>query len=99
MATESIPEREQWDMTLIMPRGWEYAASSPEAAGLKGAMKRSMEIEVERKHDLNPQLIEQMELSSEALARLLESGLWGSGPFTVSLSGSENVLYMAVTRR
>lgn len=62
-------------------------------------MKRSMEVEVEKKFDLSPQLVEQMELSSEALARLLETGLWGSGPFTVSLSGSETVLYMAVTRR
>lgn len=92
-------DQETWNHTLIMPRGWQFAASSPEAAGLKSAMKRSMEVEVEKKFDLSPQLVEQMELSSEALARLLETGLWGSGPFTVSLSGSETVLYMAVTRR
>jgi hypothetical protein len=85
--------------TVIMARGWEFAASSPEFTGLASSMERSKAIVLERKTDMPDELKEQMEVASHALLKTLESGLWGGGPFTVSLSGSENVLYMAVTRR
>lgn len=57
-------------------------------------MKESMEAT-----DIADEQKPQVEQAMNSLNGLLKSGLWGSGPFTVSLSGSDNSLYLAVTIR
>jgi len=40
--------------------------------------------------------VAQMRAASEGVARLVETGLWGSGPFSVTLTGSENDFFLSV---
>jgi len=44
----------------------------------------------------NQQMIEQMEAAAKSVTRLVESGLWGSGPFSLALSGDEKSFYLSV---
>lgn len=78
--------------------GWSFAATADVVDSLPHAIESSRELEINHKM-LEAGSVEQMEAASKALASLLRSGLWGSGPFTVSLSGSDNTLYLAVTAR
>jgi hypothetical protein len=76
---------------------WGFAATSATLEGLPTALQRSLALELDRATELNATMQRQMEVASLALTELLLSGLWGRGSFTVSLSGGEGTLYLAVT--
>ena len=82
----------------VAPESWSFAATSGSIEGLARAVHSSLELEADRKF-AEGEAVQRMEAASKALNRLLSTGLWGSGPFTVSLSGNDRSLYLAVTVR
>lgn len=88
-----------WEVKELRPQGWSFAATADAVDSLPHALDNSRAIEADRKFGSEGEQVEQMEAASKALAHLLRTGLWGSGPFTVSLSGSGKSLYLAVTVR
>lgn len=85
--------------TRVTVESWSFAATSESIKGLPRAIRESLELEADRKFSSEGDGVRRMEAASQALAHLLATELWGSGPFTVSLSGSAKSLYLAVTAK
>lgn len=81
-----------------MTNGWSFAASGESPRQLGSALNRSLDIEAERQ-DVDAKEKQKMIDSAHSIVELLETDLWGSGPFTASVSASANSVYLAVTAR
>jgi len=74
---------------------WSFAAAAATLGEIPSAVQASLDVQKDRA--LGDQLtIEQMEAAAKSVTRLAESGLWGSGPFSLALSGNEHSFYLSM---
>lgn len=74
---------------------WSFAAAAATLGELPHAVQASLDVQKDRVLG-NQQMTDQMEAAAKSITRLVESGLWGSGPFSLALSGNETSFYLSV---
>jgi hypothetical protein len=80
-------------MLLNPVMGWSFAATARGTGQVRGSLKASEDYILARYPDANE---EQMDAAIKAIDHLLSTGLWGSGPFSLALSGTDTNLYLSV---
>lgn len=80
---------------VVLRERWGFAASAASCKALRHALDQSAEYVIMQKTP-STEAVAQMRAASEGVARLVETGLWGSGPFSVTLTGSENDFFLSV---
>jgi hypothetical protein len=75
---------------------WSFAAAAEDLSAIPNAIAISREICIDRHFVDNERMQKQIRTASLAVADLLATNLWGSGPFSVALSGNERGIYISV---
>lgn len=58
-------------------------------------VQAALDVQIEKATG-DKRVVEQMQAAAKSVTRLVESGLWGSGPFSLALSGNDNSFYLSV---
>jgi hypothetical protein len=75
---------------------WSLAASSKDKEGLRHALQESFE-HFQKTQLPTPVVHQQIQTAVTTAAGLVLTGLWGSGPFSVTISGKGSSVFISVT--
>jgi hypothetical protein len=82
----------------VVRNDWSFAASAEDVRGLRRALAESSEYNIRTKV-LSVNATTQIREAVASIAEVLETGLWGVGPFSVTVTGSEDSLFVSVKQR
>lgn len=77
---------------LGLKTAWSLAATASNGQSVSGAMKESARIAKDR----TPEHSERIDEAVDGVAVLIDTGLWGTGPFSIALSGTEDSFYLSI---
>lgn len=78
-----------------MADGWSFAASANTVGGLPKAIQGSFEHAMATRN-FNDDTVAQISATAKALIELLQTGLWGVGPYSVTFSGTSDSVFLSV---
>src|SRR5262245_61787877 len=91
-----LPEQPVTPEPVLTDR-WGFAAAANTVEEVPTQVDGAKTVALAKQYILSEESQAQVNAAAKAVVELIQTGLWGSGPFTVSVAGNRNSVYLSVT--